>query len=59
MTTTAIDKSDVRLQVVTLLERKAAIDKRNKEVGTNMVSHDFWLIDAVEMLLRIELGRAE
>jgi len=44
-------------QIETLLERKASIDKRNKEVGTNMVSHEFWLVDAVEALLRIELFR--
>jgi hypothetical protein len=39
-----------------MLDRKADIDKRNKEAGTNIVSHEFWLIDVAELLLRIELG---
>jgi hypothetical protein len=57
MTTIVQNKSELRLQVEKLLERKADIDRRNKEAGTNLVSHDFWLVDAVEVLLRIELGR--
>jgi len=51
-----MSNTDWRLQIETLLERKASIDKLNKEAGTNVVSHEFWLVDAVELLLRIELG---
>lgn len=49
--------SDWRSQIETMLERKADIDRRNKEAGTNIVSHGFWLIDAVELLLRMERER--
>ena len=52
-----MSNTDWRLQIETLLERKASIDKRNKEAGTNVVSHEFWLVDAVELLLRIERER--
>lgn len=49
-------QSSLRFEVQDMLDRKAEIDRRNKEVGTNMVSHDFWLIDAVKLLLRIQMG---
>ena len=49
--------TDWRLQVVTLLERKEAIDKRNKLGPAHAVSYEFWLMDSVEALLRLELER--
>jgi hypothetical protein len=46
----------LRRDVQALLDRKAEIDRRNKETGTHMVSHEFWLIDAVKLLLQIQMG---
>jgi len=42
--------------VVSALERKRRIDRDNATTN-NMASYDRWLVDAVELLLQIELER--
>jgi hypothetical protein len=41
---------------VSMLQRKRDID-RDRASRNNMVSYDTWLVDAVELLLQIELQR--
>jgi hypothetical protein len=42
--------------IVSTLERKRRIDKQNTKAN-NMAGYDRWLVDAVELLLQIELQR--
>ena len=42
--------------IVSSLERKRRIDGENL-TNMNLVSYDRWLVDAVELLLQIELQR--
>ena len=42
--------------LVSALERKRRIDVENV-TNMNLVSYDRWLVDAVELLLQIELER--
>jgi hypothetical protein len=42
--------------IVSALERKRRIDKQNTKAN-NMAGYDRWLVDAVELLLQIELQR--
>lgn len=53
------DRVSLADQLRDLIKRKADIDRRNRENGTNLVSHEFWLADAVELLLNIELAAME
>jgi hypothetical protein len=50
-------RNEIGLQVVAMLERKRRIDS-DKFTTNNMVSDDFWVSDAIELLLRIELMRS-
>ena len=43
-------------QIMVVLARKQQIDQR-KSLNNNMESYNQWLVDAVELLLRIELER--
>jgi hypothetical protein len=42
---------------VSMLQRKRDID-RDRAHSNRMVSYDTWLVDAVELLLQLELDRA-
>jgi hypothetical protein len=42
--------------IISTLERKRRIDRDNASAN-NMASYDRWLVDAVELLLQIELER--
>jgi hypothetical protein len=53
------DRGSLAEQLRVLIKRKDDIDARNKTAGTRTVSHEFWLADAVELLLRIELAVME
>lgn len=53
------DRASLADQLRDLINRKADIDRRNRENGTNLVSHEFWLADAVSLLLQIELAVIE
>lgn len=55
-TKNAVINSQIGLRVVALLERKRDIDFRNVNTN-NMETYDRWLIDAVELMLRLELMR--
>lgn len=43
-------------EITDMLQRKAELD-RDRAGSNNLVSYTSWITDAIELLLRIELGR--